>query len=102
MVFQISLLSSNEVDVVFDRVLKFLSERGVKIQHKSLLKTLGQAGAWVDSEKETVRFPRNLIEDSLKKVPHSFTLAGVDPKSHLPFPLQMASFMCARTQGHVG
>ena len=67
MVFQISLLSSNEVDVVFDKVLKFLSERGVKIQHKSLLKTLGQAGAWVDSEKETVRFPRNLVEDSLKK-----------------------------------
>jgi trimethylamine:corrinoid methyltransferase-like protein len=100
--FQISLLSSNEVDVVFDKVLKFLSERGVKIQHKSLLKTLGQAGAWVDSEKETVRFPRNLVEDSLKKVPHRFTLAGVDPRFDIPLPSTDGNFYTCTNTGARG
>jgi trimethylamine--corrinoid protein Co-methyltransferase len=98
MVLHINLLSNDEIDLILDKVFTFLSERGVKIQHKGLLKTLGQAGAWVDFEKEIVRFPRNLVEDTLKRAPHHFTLAGVDPKCDMSLPCPDGNFyMCTNT-----
>ncbi len=52
------MLSEPEIAALAERVMLYLAERGVKIQHPSVLTVLDQAGAQVDIEAEIVRFPR--------------------------------------------
>jgi trimethylamine:corrinoid methyltransferase-like protein len=99
MVPELRVLSSGEIASIFDRVLEFLSKRGVKIKHKPILKLLDEAGAWVNSNDEMVRFPRGFVEDLLKKTPHHFSLAAVDEKCDMPCPPKSGSFYMFANSG---
>ncbi len=53
-----SFLSTTDIDMIFEKVLTYLSDRGVTVQHAGVLKALSAAGAHVDHQTEQVRFPK--------------------------------------------
>jgi trimethylamine--corrinoid protein Co-methyltransferase len=56
---------------------------GVVVPHKEALKILDEAGAVVDYNKNQVWIPHYLVEESLRKAPKSFRIAGRDPRKYL-------------------
>ena len=73
------VLSDNEVTQVHERTLSILAATGVRVDTALGRKILKKAGADVNSNTHVVRFPRDLIEESLKQAPHQFTLGGQAP-----------------------
>ena len=80
---QIQVLSNDECAELHERSLKLLYETGVRVVSDRARQFLRRAGAQVDEAADRVRFPRPLIEESLRLAPRKFTwrdlifLAGV-------------------------
>jgi len=87
------ILTPDEIGFLKEKVELILSQKGVMIEnHPKGLELLKKAGAEVSSSDIWVKFPKPLIEEALKKVPKTFTLAGHDPAWDLPFPHPKKSF----------
>ena len=80
------ILSTNEIAVMKEKVETLLSTKGVKIDHPTVMGLLKDAGAQVDATSGTVKFPKSVIDQALKSIPKSFTLAAPDPQYDLTFP----------------
>jgi len=78
------ILSSEQLDLMKEKLEIILAERGVKVGHAKVLRFLGEAGADVSASR--ARFPRSLIDEVLKKAPRQYTLAGIDPRYDLAVP----------------
>jgi len=78
------LLSSEQLEFMKEKLETVLADKGVKIEHPAVLPLVEKAGAEVSGSR--VRFPRRLIEETLKKVPAGFTLAGRDSRYDLRLP----------------
>jgi trimethylamine---corrinoid protein Co-methyltransferase len=59
------LLSNPELDRLHTSALALLENPGMKIESPGLLQALHQRGATVDFEKEIVRFPAKLVEETI-------------------------------------
>ena len=70
------VLSDNEISKVHERTLSMLATMGVRVDTAKGRKLLKKAGAEVNTNTNVVRFPRELVEESLKLVPRSFSLGG--------------------------
>jgi trimethylamine:corrinoid methyltransferase-like protein len=95
-------LSAEDIDTIFEKVLIYISEYGVRVQHASVLKILSTVGAHVDLQKEMVRFPRELIKQLLNEAPRSFTLAAADTGLDLELPCASGSFYTCTNTGARG
>ena len=74
---RIRLLSDDDVGIMYEKCVEYLSSKGIKIiEHPEALKLLDQEGAQVDFDSGQVRFSKDVIEEALSKVPRSFTLKG--------------------------
>ena len=72
---RIRLLSDDDVGIMYDKCVEYLSSKGIKIiEHPEALRLLDREGAQVDFDSGQVRFSKDVIEGALTKVPHSFTL----------------------------
>jgi len=60
------VLSDSELDMLHENALALLEDPGMKIENETALKALEARGAAVDYGAETVRFPKNLIEETIK------------------------------------
>jgi trimethylamine:corrinoid methyltransferase-like protein len=78
------ILSTNEIDIMKEKVETLLSTKGVKIDHPKVMELLKTAGAEV--EAGIVKFPKSIIDKALYSIPKSFTLAAPDPQYDLTFP----------------
>ncbi len=76
---QIQVLSNEECMQIHERSLKLLCGTGVRVVSERARKYLAQAGAEIDKSADRVRFPRALIEESLRLCPRKFTLGGRRP-----------------------
>lgn len=100
MIPECRMLSDSEKEVLQDKITAFLSNRGVEIQHESLLRTLKKAGASADLENGIVRFPPELIEEGLKSLKTEFALAGVGEDVSFPLPRRDGGiYTCTGTGG---
>jgi trimethylamine--corrinoid protein Co-methyltransferase len=85
------ILTSNEIEFFKEKIEVILSEKGVMIEnHPEGLELLKKAGAEVSGV--WVKFPKSLIEESLKQVPKQFTLAAIDSKWDMVYPHPEGSF----------
>ena len=75
----IQVLSDEEQTGVHECTLKILAETGVRVNTEKGRRFLKQAGANVDEVTNIVRFPRKLVEDSIKLAPKQFTLGARRP-----------------------
>ena len=78
------VLSDNEIAQVHERTLSILAATGVRVDTAQGRKILKKAGADVNNNTHVVRFPRDMIEESLKQAPHQFTLGGRRPNWGFP------------------
>jgi trimethylamine--corrinoid protein Co-methyltransferase len=76
---QIQVLSNEECTQVHERSLKLLRGTGVHVLSERARKILAGAGAEVDDNSQRVRFPRSLIEESLRLSPRQVRLGGRRP-----------------------
>ncbi len=80
----VEVLSPNDRAVIHERSLALLAETGVRVDTGRGRALLADAGALVDESTQIVRFPRGLIEESLRLAPRQFSLGGRRPGWRLP------------------
>jgi len=78
------ILSEDEKTQVHERSLKILAETGVKVNTAKGRQYLKDAGAGVDENSKIVKFPRAMVEESLRLVSKDFTLGARRPGWDLP------------------
>ena len=76
---QLQVLSANERTQIHERSLKLLETTGVRVLSERARKILKEAGAEANRGNNVVRFPRALVEESLKLAPKKFKLGGRRP-----------------------
>ena len=74
--FELKVLTQEEIGTIRDKCLEFLSTKGVKVAHPEVLKILDREGAQVSFDDQNVRFPKDIIETTLRYAPKSFSLWG--------------------------
>ena len=63
------ILSEQEVKKLHLAALEILNTIGLKVDSEKVRKMLEEAGAKVNHETMMVRFPSNLVDESIKKAP---------------------------------
>ena len=63
---QLTVLSDNEKHRIHEASLRVLSATGVRVDSEKGRTILSHAGAEVDNSRNIVRFPRPLVEESLR------------------------------------
>ncbi len=87
----LKVLSEDEKAQIHERTLKILVETGVQVHTEKGRKYLQDAGAEVDENTRIVKFPRALVDESLRLAPRDFTLGARRPG----WDLKMNSGDCA-------
>ncbi len=75
----LQVLSKDERAQVHERTLQILAKTGVRVDTAWGRQILKDAGAEVDENTNVVRFPRALVEESLRLAPKEFTLGARRP-----------------------
>ena len=80
----VQVLSAEERDQVHEHTLWVLGKTGVRVDTAQGRCYLKEAGAEVDEGNHIVRFPRELVEESLRLAPKEFSLGARRPGWDLP------------------
>lgn len=90
-------LSEKEMQKLHETSLAILQEVGMQIDHPKARTILHDAGARVDNDQNRVKFPADMVEACLAKIPKSVCLAGRNPEHDLqlsfdsPFVMRCAT-----------
>ncbi|MDG5776522.1 trimethylamine methyltransferase family protein [Haloarculaceae archaeon H-GB1-1] len=76
----IDKLPPEGLDEIHEASLRLLEDVGLRISYDEALDLLDENGCDVDRESNIVRFPPDLVEESIEKAPSSFTLHGRNPE----------------------
>jgi len=77
------ILSEQEVQKLHSAALEILNTIGLKVESERARKMLEEAGAKVNHETMMVRFPPNLVDESVKKAPQKVVYGARNPKYDL-------------------
>lgn len=77
------LLSKEGLQKIHEQSLEILEKMGMNINHQQSLDVLGEAGAHVEKDSTRVRFPRELVEECLKRVPERVVYGARLPEHDL-------------------
>jgi trimethylamine--corrinoid protein Co-methyltransferase len=80
---RLTVLSDDEIEDIHRNSLNILERIGVLVRSPKTLKFLSEAGAVIDSERQTAKLPASLVEECLLKHPSSFTLNARNPENDL-------------------
>jgi trimethylamine--corrinoid protein Co-methyltransferase len=75
------ILRNDDLDAIHEATLDLMENYGLQIHGEEALEIYSAAGCDVDQSIDRVRFPRNLVNDSIESCPPEFTLCGRDPKN---------------------
>ncbi|HEB33295.1 MAG TPA: hypothetical protein ENI15_20850, partial [Spirochaetes bacterium] len=68
------VLSDEDTKKIHDASLDILERTGTNILHDGILERLDDAGARVDRSSRTARFSASMVEDLIRKAPHTIAL----------------------------
>ncbi len=97
----INLMSDAEMAKVHETSLAILESTGIEIDHAQARGLLHDAGAITDNGSAIVKFPADMVESCLKKIPKTLCLAGREPEydlllnSESPFVVRCATGLTA-------
>jgi trimethylamine--corrinoid protein Co-methyltransferase len=80
----LNILSAEDVQQIHVATLDIIESVGVKFPSPKVLDLWDEQGAFVDRETSVVKIPSEMIEQSLKHAPPTFTLAARDAALDLP------------------
>ena len=75
----IQVLSEDELTRVHQATLDVLARTGVKVTSRGVLERLADTGARVDLNDERARFPADMVEAALRRVPRDLVMGARDP-----------------------
>ncbi len=81
-----SFLTQEQVEQVHEASLEILENTGMLVRHEKARRIFAQHGCQVDSEKQTVKFPRKVVEQFRVMIPPTFTFRGRDAKFDRTLP----------------
>jgi trimethylamine---corrinoid protein Co-methyltransferase len=87
-----SILRKTDLDALHEATLDLMGSYGVKMWGKEALEILSAAGCEIDKATNMVKFPKNLINDSIMYCPEEFTLCGRDPSKDTLVGGKMVAF----------
>ena len=73
-------LKAKDVERIVDEAMDLLGQSGMHVYSKIAREYLAAAGANVERDDLTVRFPKSLVEDAISCAPSSVTLCGQDDR----------------------
>jgi trimethylamine:corrinoid methyltransferase-like protein len=88
----VSFLPPDKISIMRRRVLELLERRGVQMEHPEVTRRLAKAGARVDADTSTVRFPAAFLEEVLARAPKRVALFGRDGGRRLDVPRPEGGF----------
>lgn len=78
------LLTQEERRAIHEAALQVLEKTGVRIRSDAACKDLKDAGANVQGSSPVVKFPRNVVDDLVRRAPSTIVLAGRTKEFDLP------------------
>jgi trimethylamine--corrinoid protein Co-methyltransferase len=72
----IGILTEEQIELIHKNTLDVLQKTGVRFESERALKLFKENGCEIDPEKNHVKFPPGLVEESLRMCPSSFQLKG--------------------------
>ncbi len=96
---RIRFFTQDQSKLMKTRVFELLEQRGVKMDHPGVLKRLHKAGAKVDFDSKTVRFPQTFLENQIGLALEKITLTGKDGKNKLAIPRGDSTFYTRTNTG---
>lgn len=86
--------SATERRLLVDEAVAVLRDTGVRITGSGRLPELAAAGASVDAETGSVRFPESQVRAAVEACPRSFVVAGATPDDDLLVDEGLGSYFC--------
>jgi trimethylamine--corrinoid protein Co-methyltransferase len=84
--FRLKVLTDDQVEDIHDASLKILEKTGVRFDSENARSRLLKAGAAKHpTRKDVLTFPRSMVEESIKKLPHYGTYCARDQKNDMKF-----------------
>lgn len=80
----LNVLTKDEMERIHEASVSILEKTGVRVYSEKVRKLLAGHGAIVVGD--IVKFPRSLVEESLKRAPKEILLAARDPKYDIKIP----------------
>jgi trimethylamine--corrinoid protein Co-methyltransferase len=80
-----NLLPTTTIEMLHRRSAEILNEVGICVPEADVLARLKRTGLPVDDEGQMVRFPPNLLDELLNRVPRDLKLYTRDGKTSVPF-----------------
>jgi len=78
--FSLTMFSTDELEEIHSATLEVMETIGIQVFCDEAMDILDGAGAEVDRNTNTVRFPQWMVEDAIRSAPKKIMLAGRDPK----------------------
>jgi len=75
---QIEVLTKDEIELIHQNTIELLETIGVRVESIEARNLLIENGAEFDNNSKYVKFPENLVKETIKIVPDSFSLWGPD------------------------
>lgn len=88
----VDLLSPDQVKSIHEASLDILEEVGMLVEHSEARTIFARVGCIVDNDTKIVRFPKDIIEQSLAKTPDKFTFYARDPQFDITVPSAQSVF----------
>lgn len=76
----VDIVSADELESIHETSLKVLEEIGMDFIHEGAKDILRENGAEVAKDSDRVRFPRELVEETIKTIPEQFELTSRNPE----------------------
>lgn len=92
------IISSKEISDIHDVSLNILGKIGIRVNHSEIFDILGDAGAVVDKKTKIVKFPENMVTESIQKAGKKHTLYGRNPRNVAKFGYEDQLFLSSGGQ----
>ena len=89
----ISVLTSEEIELVHENTLRVLETPGIKVGSEAALGLLESGGAKVDMGSMRARIPESLVRETIRRMPKEIVLGARDPKRSMRAPRRGPPFM---------
>ncbi len=82
----LKVLTNDQVDAIHDASLRILETTGTRFDHDGARRRLVEHGAVPRRERKNVlTFPRDVVEDAIRRIPRFGTYCARDPKNDVTF-----------------
>lgn len=96
---QISILSSDDIELVHENTLYVLEETGIKVLSEKALDMLEHGGALVDRDISTAYLTEHMVNEAVKAMPKEITLCSRNPAKDMKAPVRGPPYMATGGTG---